>query len=370
MTAPNIINPDLGDRVYLGSFLSQNHVFGVISDLDTPDQASMSWEIAGGNGFLTVPVLQGRQGATGSNAPLLRLQQQVFDDSDELPTNLTDDDVDIGKYWIVQEFDDDGNVTGSKAYIWYGDHYEFFQMGTQGPAGPVPIIAFSIELLDPDDDDLENEVVITGDAYHPSVLLKIKAPRGPQGPATNIADAPDVDMTPPPETGDTLVYNEADGKWHPSTTQAYIPKFYTYPEGSFNDVSLAFGTRVPIGSCLVPPQEYDSVPIVFGHFRLTGLELDSTPLMVGVEVRLGSVNGTLVARGWGNITNYALVIPHASTGTAPNDAITPENERAKIPAGATGAAATLYVNAFNDGVAGLYNFENAGAQLSVQLNPI
>jgi hypothetical protein len=368
MTQPNIPRPRRPGVP--GTFLSRNNVFGVVSDLDTPDQASMSWEIAGGNGFLTVPVLQGRQGPAGSNAPVLDLQQQIFDDTDELPTNLTDDDVDIGKYWIVREFDEDGDPIGSKAYIWYGDPLRVVPDGHEGPAGPVPIISFSMELLDPDDPDLENEVIITGDAHHPSVLLKMKAPRGPQGPATNIADAPDVDMTPPPETGDTLVYNEADSKWHPSTTQAYIPKLYTYPEGSFSDVSLAFGTRVPIGTCLVPPQEWDAVPAVFGHFRLTGIELDTTPLMVGVEVRLGSINGTLVARGWGNLTNYVTVIPHASTGTAPNDAITPENERAKIPAGATGAAATLYVNAFNDGVAGLYNFENSGAQLSVQLYPI
>lgn len=370
MSSP-VVFPDLGDRVYLGSFLSQNHIYGVVSDLDTPDQASMSWEVAGGNGFITVPVLMGRPGPAGANAPLLRLQPQVFDEVGDLPLDLTDDDVDVGKYWIVREFDVDGNPTGSKAYIWYGDHYEWFQMGTQGPAGPVPIISFSIELLDPDDDDLENEVIITGDDFHPSVLLKIKAPRGPTGPATNIADAPDVDMTPAPTTGDTLVYNGADGKWHPATTQQYIPRFYTMPEAAFADVPLAIGTVVPLGSFIVPVQEFDCVPYVTGHMRITGIELDADPMIVGAQVRLGNVtSGAVVARGYGNISTYVTLLPHASTTVTPNDAITPDNGRALIPAGATGPAATLYISAYNDGLVGVYNFENRGAQISILLIPV
>lgn len=367
MTEPNIVFPDLGDRIHLGTFLTRNNIYGVVSDLDTPDQASMSWEMAGGNGFITVPVLQGRQGPAGSNAPAPDLQLQVFDDPDELPTNLTDDAVDIGKYWVVREFDEDGNPVGSKVYIWYGDHYEWFQMGTEGPVGPVPIISFSIELLDPDDPGLANEVVVTGDAYHPSVLLKIKAPRGPQGEMGDMEDLANWDGSTASEAGDVPVFDGTN--WVPSQAGVYIPRFYTFPEGSFSDVALAFGTSVPIGTCLIEPQEYDCVPYVHGHFRITGIEADTTPLMVGVEVRLGSTSGTLLARGWGNTTNYVHVLPHASTSSAPNDAITPDNGRGLITAGATGAAATLFVNCFNDGVAGIYNFDHAGAQLSVILMP-
>lgn len=367
MTGP-VITPDLGDRVFLGSFLSRNNVWGVVSDLDTPDQASMSWEVAGGNGYITVPVIQGRQGATGSNAPAGKLQLEVYDDPDELPTNLTDEDVDIGKYWVVREFDEEGDPIGSKVYFWFGDHYEWFQMGTEGPAGPVPIISFSVELLDPDDDELESEVIITGDAHHPSVLLKIKAPRGPQGVMGDMEDITNWDGSTASELGDIPVFDGTN--WKPSQVALSRPRFYTYPEGSFNDVPLAYGTRVPIGTALIPPQDSDCVPYIHGHFRLTGIEADSTPLMVGVEVRLGSVDGTLVARGWGNISNYAIVMPHSSTGASPNDAITPDNGRGLIAAGAIGSAATLYVNAFNDGVAGVYKFENAGAQLSVLLVPV
>ena len=65
---------------------------------------------------------------------------QIFDEVDDLPTNLTNEDVDKGKYWIVREYDEDGNAVSSKAYVWYGTRYEWFPMGSAGPPGPVPII--------------------------------------------------------------------------------------------------------------------------------------------------------------------------------------------------------------------------------------
>lgn len=371
MTEP--LTPQIGDVVPLGIFLANIHAFGTVSDLDTPDQVSWSIEGFGSNGALNVAALRGDQGVPGTNAPLPKLQEPIYDSSDDLPGNLTDDDVDIGKYWIVREFDDDANQIGSWFYLWYGTNFQQFRMGSPGEAGPVPIITPSVLLLDPDDDSLTSNVVVTGDAFHPSWRLNLKAPRGPEGPATNIADAPDVDMTPPPETGDTLVYNAADSKWHPSTTQAFIPKFYTMPEASFVDVSLAINTRVQLGTFLVPPQEYDCVPVVFGHMRITGIELDQDPLIVGAEIRLGSpTGGTLVGRGYGNISSYTHIMPHASgsdSGTAA-DAISPDNGRGVIAAGATGAAATLYISAFNDGLAGIYTFSKRGAQISVQLLPV
>lgn len=374
MTDPLIGAPPLqiGDKVHLGAFVATINAFGVIGDLDTPDQTYFTIEGFGGNAILTTSALVGPKGIPGSNAPAPKLQEPIYDSVDELPTNLVDDPIDVGKYWIIREWDTNTppNQIGSWFYIWYGDHYEQFRMGSPGQAGPVPNITPSVELLDPDNPALSDEIDVTGTSFDPAWHFKLKAPRGPEGPATNIADAPDVDMTPTPETGDTLVYNAADGKWHPSTLQAFVPRFYTYPEGSFTDVALAFGTSVPIGTAVIPPAEFNAVPIVFGHFKIDGVELDTTPFMVGVEVRLGSTTGTLVARGWGNSSTFVYVIPHTSTGTSPGDAITPTNGRGVIPAGTTGADATLYVSCFNDGVAGAYHFEKAGAQLSVQLFPV
>jgi hypothetical protein len=360
------LTPQIGDSVYLASLFANLHIHGIISDLDTPDQVSASLEVSGGNGLLSLAAIQGPKGAQGEPAFLLKLQLQIFDSTDDLPTNLTVEDIDVGKYWIVRVFDDDSNAIGSNAWVWFGDHYEGFPMGTQGPAGPVPIISFNIELLDPDDDDLQNQVVVTGDNYHPSVLLKIKAPRGPQGPdaAWDKYDEPTV-----PDVGD---YPGWDGTHYvPTAPPSTQSKCWTMPEAAFVDVPLAIATSVPLGTFLIPPLDGDHIPWVFGHMRITGVEADIDPLIIGIEVRLGNATtGAVVARGYGNISGYVNLSPHASTSATPNDAITPDNGRALIPSGSTGAAATLYVNAFNDGVAGVYHFEKRGAQLSIEAKPV
>jgi hypothetical protein len=78
----------------------------------------------------------------------------------------------------------------------------------------------------------------------------------------------------------------------------------------------------------------------------------------------------LVARGFGNSSTWTTIVPHFSMPGAPNDAITPDNNVAVVSAGATGAATTLYVNLFNDGIAGVYAFNRTNAQLSVLCIPV
>lgn len=369
MTTP--LAPQLGDSVYLGSFLSNNHVFGTISDLDTPDMVSASWEISGGNGLVSVRALIGPAGPAGAPLFILKLQQQVFDDPALLPLNLTTEDSDLGRYWIVREFDVDGNAISSKAYVWYGNRFEWFPMGTAGPPGPVPIITPTFELAETADVPNGNaDVQVTGDDFHPSWHVKVNKEliRGPDGPAASIASASDVDLT-GLVVGDTLTWNGTD--WIPSPLTQIVPLFYTMPEAAFVDVPLAIGTSVALGTFVIPPTAWDCVPYIQGHMRITGLELDADPLIVGAEVRLGNATtGVVVARGYGNISTYAFLTPQASTSATPNDAITPGNGRALVPANSTGAAATLYINAFNDGISGLYNFEKRGAQLSILLIPV
>jgi len=371
MTSP--VSPSVGDNVYLADIPFIAHVYGVISDLDTPDQVSASLEIFGSNGALSLAALMGPEGPAGSNAPVGKLQFVIYDDEDDLPTNLTEDDVDIGKYWIVRKFDDNGNEIGSNWYIWYGDHYERFQMGTAGPVGPVAKTTYTFELVTP---DVTSTVKTnkTGDDYNPSILVQINKEliRGPQGVMGNMEALANWNGSVVADDLDVATYNASTNKWEPRNLTTVVNKFYTMPEAAFVNVPLAIGTTVPLGTFLIPPQEFDCVPYVQGHMRITGIELDADPLIVGAEVRLGAVNGVLVARGYGNISTYAFLQPHASgtaTGTI-NDAITPGNGRAVIPAGSTGAAATLYVNAYNDGAAGLYHFDRRGAQLSILLVPV
>jgi hypothetical protein len=171
------------------------------------------------------------------------------------------------------------------------------------------------------------------------------------------------------EIGDALVWNGTD--WAPTPIGTIVPKFYTMPEAAFVDVPLALGTSVSLGVFVVPPQDWDCVPYVTGHMRITGIELDADPFIIGAEVRLGNATtGAVVARAFGNISTYCTLIPHASTTATPNDAITPTNGRAVIPAGSTGSAASLYISAFNEGITGLYNFENRGSQIGVLLLPV
>lgn len=365
MTAPII--PQLGDSVYLSTITANINIFGTISDLDTPDQVSATLELFGGNGVLNLRALMGKQGIPGNNAPLPKLMPSTIDNVDDLPENLTTSDVDAGKYWIIEDLDELGNVTGSKCYMWNRDHYQIFMMGSPGPAGPVPIVTPTVILLDPDDDELESYITVTGDDFHPTWTLYLKAPRGPMGPSTNITNASDYDDSVPPELGDALVWNGT--KWAPLAQGTISPRFYTMPENAFVSAS-GLTTKLPIGSFPLPPLDFPWVPYVHGKVKAIGVEFDKDPLTIGCEVRLGhQVSGQTVARGFGNIAQWANISPHVSIGSAISDAIAPGNGVGVVPANHTGNAGTLYINLFNDGVAGLYAYNRAGSQLSILAVP-
>jgi hypothetical protein len=286
------------------------------------------------------------------------MQWDSIDDVDDLPDNLTDDPDDVGKAWWI----------GNQVYVWDGDEYHVKAMGTQGPPGPVPNIHPTVELLDPDDDDLESSILVTGTAADPGWLLKLKAPKGPQGDNATIRDATDYDDTDDPEIGEAIVWNGDNFQAQPIGN--IMPKFFSVPQANFTNFT-GITTRQQIASAIIPPQEWDWVPYVMGHIRAVGVEADADPLILGCEVRLGDpTSGTLVARGFGNSSTWTTIVPHFSQPGAPNDAITPDNGVAVVAAGATGAATTLYVNLFNDGLAGVYSFNRTNAQLSVLCIPV
>jgi hypothetical protein len=365
---------NLGDKVYLGSIPGITlHGYGTLSDLDTPDQVAFTIEGYGPNALLDVSAIRGDPGIPGDNAPLGHRQFPIFDSVDDLPTNLTDDDVDVGKYWIVRQWDEEDppNQIGSWWYMWNGTAYEQFKMGEPGQAGPVPDATWNFNLVEDDDAILEGDdskTVQTGDDFHPFVTTYFNKEqiRGPQGPdaAWDLWSGAVV-----PDVGDVPTWNGT--KFAAAPPVERVTKFWTYPEAAFTSVPLAIGTRVPIGSALIPPVDWDVVVDVGGHFRLTGVEADADPFIIGIEVRLGNAtSGQVVARGFGNITGYVSLEAHSSTATTPSVAITPDNGVGVIPANSSGAASTLYVNAFNDGLSGFYNFNASGAQLSVRAYPV
>lgn len=117
-----------GSDVYLGSILSNVHLWGMVSDLATLSMMSGSFEILANDGAITLDALVGPQGIPGQNSPIVEMQWDHFDSPDDLPDNLTDTEEDIGKAWWI----------GNQVYVWDGTGYQIKAMGTQGPPGPVP----------------------------------------------------------------------------------------------------------------------------------------------------------------------------------------------------------------------------------------
>lgn len=347
-----------GDAVYLGSVLTNVHCWGIVSDIETPAGMTATFEVVGNDGALTLDALVGPEGPAGENAPIVKMQySSPIDNPDDLPQDLTDDEIDIGKAWWI----------GNQVYMWGGSSYIQKAMGTQGPPGPTPRIHPHIELIDPDGTEVSS-VVKTGTDMDVSMLFKIKAPRGPQGTPARIVDSPDYDNTQAPDVGDAIVWNGT--KWHSTSATPMVPKFYSVPEGAFTNFT-GLATRQTIAVFQVPQQPWDWTPVVHGHMRAIGVELDSDPLILGCEVRLGNpASGTLVARGFGNLSTYANIVPHYSTPQSTSDAISPTNAHALVPAAHTGTTGTLYVNLFNDGLTGAYVFNRKNAQITVMVLPV
>lgn len=123
----------------------------------------------------------------------------------------------------------------------------------------------------------------------------------------------------------------------------------------------------------VPANDWAWKPVVFGQIQMFEVELSLNPLQIGIEVLLGSPDpqvGTLVARGFGNTPGGVVtVVPHTSSPASPGTAMTPWNSVGLVEANHGGSAATLYVNLINDGIAAVYDYNPAGAELFVMACP-
>lgn len=343
-----------GDPVPLGTFLAHVHAFGVVGTGDTPAMQVATLELVDQNAVLALDALKGDKGDKGEPADIVKLQYDSdIDDPADLPTNLTNTPADIGKAWWI----------GSVVYMWTGTQFVFRQMGSEGRPGPVPNITIQTELI-PETET--SSVVQTGSALNPVVLFRIAAPRGPIGPAASYLAATDYVGTTPPEDGQTLTWDATNNGARFSDFAAKHPRFYSMPEANFVNFT-GMAQRQNIGSFVIEAQDYDYVPYVAGHIKAWGVELDADPLIIGVEVRLNDpISGTLIGRGFGNISNWATITPHFSTTGDPTAAVAPDNGVAQVSAG---QQATIHVNLYNDGLLGAYIFNKAGAQLSVLTVP-
>lgn len=359
---------DVGDEVYLGSLVANLHFWGVVGDGETPPMVNGSFELSGTDGTVTLDALVGAQGVPGEPSPIVRMQyDDAYTDPSELPTDLTNTEADIGKAWWV----------GNTVYMWSGTSWYEKQMGVPGPPGPVPRLHVSAEIVEsgtPDSLDYPVEIVQSGTDLDPGLLIRFDhdSIQGPQGTPANLRDAPDYYDAVAPQDGQAIVWSATQSKWVPGSFDMLAVRCYSVPEANFNSY-IGFGTRQLIGTFAVPPQPFDWKPMVWGHIRAQGVDsnLADGVLTIGSEVTLGdALAGARVGRGFGNISTYSVILPHFSSPQSQQNAITPDNEVAIVPAYHTGTQGTLYISLYNDGAVGEYSFDKTNAQLLVMVVPV
>lgn len=360
---------NVGDTVPLGTILANLHLMGVATDPTTPNMFAATLEAFGDQGVLTVPVLQGPTGPAGQPQFALMFQNDNLASPSDLPNDLTDTSADIGKYWIFETIDSNGNVTGTSAYIWYGTEYRQMPMGSQGPPGPYPVINWLVNLIDP---DLVSYVTVSGTTSNPQVQLNLAVPAGPTGPASSLATAPDVDLSSPPTLGQVLGFNgrytlEGAPIFQPMFIGDIMPRPYTIPESAFQSYSgIATGSQT-ICTWQAPSQQWAWQPWVTGQIDVSGIDLSFVPLLAA-EVRIGDPgSGPLIAYGVANTSGAITLIPHTSSAGAPSAAMSPTNGYAQQAAGTT---PKIYVNLLNTGLATIYNYSNAYSQLGMLALPV
>ena len=173
--------------------------------------------------------------------------------------------------------------------------------------------------------------------------------------------------------------------WHAVTPQPIYPGFYTIPESSFTPVFGINGPEVVIATFAVPPQTYPWKPLVLGQMQIFGVNISFSPFLVGVEIILAPQldsngnpvpnTGAQVAQGFGDDFGYVSVLPQPSNPGQPSTAIIPTNKIAYVPANHTSNpqtvnAGTLYCILANQGMAGIYDFNNANSGLAVWTIPV
>jgi hypothetical protein len=386
----------LGSIIHLANYMILTKVKAETTMPDTPDMYGADLEVLDDHGGMDLSNLAGLKGPDGQVVHALRRQEDSYTDPDDLPV-LTNTQADNGKYWVITERDEEGNIISQWAYIWYGNRYRKTFMGAEGPPGSVPKVRPSVKLLDPQQDSF---IDTTGGSVTPSWRFNLAAPAGASGPIStldsftdfegisNTSTATDGTLIPFPvpsrvgtggmEPRDGLVvmftgkYDDLDQPiFTPMDVMALNPTAYSVPQSAFEDYN-GLSQRAAVGSFSIPPQPFDWTPVVWGHIGMGGATLSLNPLMIGVEILLGNpTTGIRVGRGLGNPFGEVNIMPHYSTPEDQNKSINPENRHAVVPANHSNPAdGTVYINLYNDGQLSYYSFSPRNAQLLVLVVPI
>jgi hypothetical protein len=359
-----------GDRTYLGAQDANFHFFGII--VDTPALPG-SMEIVTddqGNTDVTIvlPAQIGLPGIQGENSKIVNMQWETnLLSASELPA-LTNTPADIGKAWWIE------NVI----FAWSGTNWIPFPLGVSGPPGPVPVIDFAAELVP--SNNLESlttpiNIVQEGEEDQLSMLFQFDQDSitGVQGPTGGpIRDAADFDnVTNPPNQGDAIVWSTSLQGWQPSTIGQLAPLVYTIPAQNFQAYKGTGGVEHTVCTFPVPPQPFSWRPIVFGNLKLgqagSAFNYFAPKLNLGCLVLLGDpINGHLVGRGFGTLSNYCPIFPQFS---APSNNMKTAVD-ALVPPYHVGSAGTLYITISNDDKRlGAFQFNPADAELTVIVMP-
>ena len=354
------------------------HIYAVITDGSTPNLNRITVNVNADEATAVVPALQGPPGPAGAPQFVLDFQPDVFENPSQLPNDLTDDD--MGKYWLVEQPDDNGNIVSAAAYIWWGSYFRVLPFGTQGPIGPVPVVTPEVILIDP---DMTSYVENTGTTANPQWTFFLAVPKGPPGPSATLAGCPDVDESTPPSIGQVLGfngrYNEGLPVFQPMTVGSMNPLPYTVPESAFQSYSGVATNNHTVCTFPVPANPWPWKPLVWGHIQLSNAYgVNYGVNLVGVEVRLGDPStGQLIAAGYGNALGAVVTVtPQTSAPATSNDttgastSMTPTNSIALVPANHTGNEGTIYVNLKTEGMASSITFAANDNQLFIMACPV
>jgi hypothetical protein len=360
--------PVTGDPTALFQSMLQATWIGLVGDPDTPPMAAATMEMVDGKAVITSTVLIGPRGYPGKNAPMVDL---------EWPVPLNDDDppvIQLPTDWGADK-KNHGFLYGGLVYVWDGvADFHTAQPGPTGPPGVTPEITFEYETIPMS--ERTPEVIAAGDQVEkggtpekPFYKIRSLSPQGPQGemgPVEQITNYRPNLAGGGKSPGKALVVLPDGVNWGPSDLAAKVVVFGTIPEAAFTNFN-GVAQRAPILSYSLPILDYDTVIRVGGHFKAFGVELDSDPLTIGSECRLGDpLSGQLIGRGKGTIIGWSFINPHFSSPSAPTVAAAPDNGIGLIPAGTAGV---INVALVNDGLFGAYIFNRADAQLDYMLIP-
>lgn len=346
--------------MHLGDLLLKCRVYGLQTPPGMPPLQEAQLSIVGGDAALGIPVLQGDDGPPGAAAAPYKWQFPTLASISDLPVGLGDNATDRGKAWVIN----DGAGTADIAY-WNGVEWKY-HLNAFGPGLPglTPDISATGEVVA---EDAEFEIIRTGSDETPNLHFKIPGTPGPTGPA---GPWPLYDATATRTDGDLIAWNATLGKFVPVGDPPRRIARHTLPEGSFTAYAGTASSQL-LATMVLPSLPYDCHVEVHGHVRVGQQILSSA--RTGVQVRIGNqTTGQLVGKGLAVTGGPVNISPHYSTQASGQQSVAsgPDSTVGILPAGSSGAAASLYVMGVRDQGSGGWTADAVDAQLSVLLIPV